>query len=130
VSTPAADEPPGALAPVPAVRLLTSAELLRGAFHDLPGAHEPGSVRTAYPGLAATTFRSTLVVMPVGQRSPERTSDIEHVIVGIEGAFVFTIDGVDYRLGELDQLLVPIGVRWEYRNDAPSDSTYLSIVGP
>ena len=125
MSTPEADERPG-----PTVRLLTSEELLRHPFHDLPGADQPGSVRTAYPALKATTFRSTLVVMPVGQRSPERLSDIEHVIVGIEGAFVFTIDGLDYRVGQLDQLLVPIGVRWAYRNDAPSDSSYLSIVGP
>ena len=130
MSTPTPDERFGAFVRIPQVRHLPAAELLRGGFTGLPGAEVPGLVRTAYPGLEATTFRSTLVVMPPAQRSPERLSDIEHVIVGLEGAFVFTVDGVEYRVEELDQLLVPIGVRWSYRNDAPTDSSYLSIVGP
>ncbi|HEV3213341.1 MAG TPA: cupin domain-containing protein [Acidimicrobiales bacterium] len=129
MSTPSADAP-GADGAAPGVRLLTRAELLRGAVNDLPGTEGPGCARTAYPGLRAGTFRSTLMVMPVGQRSPARTSDIEHVIVVLEGAFVFTVDGVDYRVEALDQLFVPVGVVWEYQNAALAQSTYLAIVGP
>lgn len=126
VSTPRADGGPAG----PEVRLLTAAELLGGAVTDLLGAAEPGCERTAYPGLRASSFRSTLVVMPPGQRSPARTSDIEHVLVVLAGAFDFTIDGLGYHIERLDQLFVPVGVVWEYRNAARTESRYLAIVGP
>lgn len=111
-----------------AVRHLPRHELLAGGI-DLQG-DEGVFARTAYPGLVAGTFRSNLVVMPEGHQSPPRTSDIEHVIVVLEGAFVFTIDGIDYRIEALDQLFVPVGVVWEYVNAAPRESSYLAIVGP
>ena len=37
-------------------------------------------MRTAFQGLVAGTFKTTLVVMPMGQCSPARESDIEHII--------------------------------------------------
>jgi quercetin dioxygenase-like cupin family protein len=112
------------------VQVLTRSELISRAVNDLPGAERGGFLRTAFPGLAAATFRSTLVVMPLGQRSPPRESEIEHIIVVLEGSFLFRIDGADYEVGELDQILVPVGVDWEYQNTALGQSTYLSIVGP
>lgn len=114
----------------PTARVLTKEQLLRGVTHDLPGAVTGGTLRSAYPGLRATTFRNSLVVMPSGQRSPARESDIDHIIVVIEGAFVFTVDGVDYRVGELDQIFVPVGVHWEYQNGTVRQSSFLSFVGP
>jgi len=110
--------------------LLTKAQLLQRAFNDLPGAEGPGCARTAYPGLEAGTFRSTLIVMPTGQRSPPRTSDIEHVIVVLEGAFSFMVDDVEYRIEQLDQLFVPVGAVWSYQNAALAQSSFLAIVGP
>lgn len=81
-------------------------------------------------GLSAGTFKTTLVVMPVGQASPPRDSEIEHIIVVLEGAFEFRVGDEAYQLGLLDQLFVPVGVRWEYRNTSPDQSTFLSITGP
>ena len=112
------------------VTRLTRAELLEGVVNGLPGSDQGGFLRSAFPGLVATTFRSTLIVMPMGQRSPPRMSDIEHVIVVLEGAFLFQVDGVKYRVEELDQLFMPVGVQWEYQNAALAQSTFLAIVGP
>jgi quercetin dioxygenase-like cupin family protein len=121
--------PPGEAGGRP-VELLTRTDLLSRPVTDLPAAHLRGHVRTAYPGLAAETFRTTLVVMPAGQQSPPRTSEIDHIIVVLEGAFVFSIDDVRYRVEKLDQLLVPFGVVWEYENAAGGESSFLSVVGP
>jgi quercetin dioxygenase-like cupin family protein len=114
----------------PRAALLTRAALLQRAFNDLPGADRPGCARTAYPGLEAGSFRSTLIVMPTGQRSPPRASDIEHVIVVLEGTFFFTVDNVEYHVEQLDQLFVPVGVEWSYQNAALAQSSFLAIVGP
>lgn len=114
----------------PPVRVLTKRDLLRGMVTNLPGAETGGSLRTVYPGLVAGTFRSTLVVMPAGQHSPARQSQIEHIILVLEGAFLFIVDGTEYHVEELDQIFVPVGVRWEYQNASLGQSTFLSIVGP
>jgi quercetin dioxygenase-like cupin family protein len=115
--------------PLP-VQLLTRGELISRVVNDLPGGDRGGTLRSAYPGLSAGTFRSTLIVMPVGQRSPSRESDIEHIIVVLEGSFLFDIDGVKYQVNELDQIFVPVGVTWEYQNAELGQSAFLSIVGP
>ena len=115
---------------VPAVRVLTRAQLIRGAKHDLPGAQDEGTMRTAYPGLEAGTFKNTMITMPAGQRSPARYSEIEHIIVVIEGSFVFTVDDVDYEIHELDQIFVPVGVLWSYVNAELGQSSSFSFVGP
>jgi glyoxylate utilization-related uncharacterized protein len=112
------------------VRILTKAELIAEPIHDLPGAERGGFMRVVYRGLAAQSFSSTLIVMPVGQRSPARMSEIEHVIVVLEGAFLFRVDGAHYRIEELGQIFVPVGVQWEYQNAALQQSSFLSIVGP
>lgn len=112
------------------VQVLTRSELVSRGVNDLPGADRGGFLRTAFPGLVAANFRSTLVVMPLGQRSPPRQSEIEHILVVLEGSFLFRIDDAEYEVGELDQIFVPIGVVWEYQNTALGQSTYLSIVGP
>jgi quercetin dioxygenase-like cupin family protein len=119
----------GAGAPLP-VRVLTKRDLLRGMVTTLPGAETGGTLRTVYPGLEAGTFRSTLIVMPSGQRSPARDSEIEHIILVLEGAFLFIVDGVEYHVDELDQIFVPVGVRWEYLNASLGQSMFLSMVGP
>jgi len=116
-------------APLP-VRVLTRRELLRGMVTTLPGAETGGTLRTVYPGLEAGTFRSTLIVMPSGQRSPPRDSDIEHIILVLEGAFLFIVDSVEYHVEELDQIFVPVGVHWEYLNASLGQSMFLSMVGP
>lgn len=126
--TPAPDANGTSVGPSSAVTLLTRGRLFSDGT--ALGSVEDATSRTAYFGLVAATFRSTLIVMQRGQRSPPRTSDIEHVIVGLEGAFVFTIDGVEYRVEPVDQLFVPIGVVWEYVNAVESPSAYLAIVGP
>jgi len=112
----------------PRVTLLTRSRLF--ADGTALGSELDATSRMAYFGLVASTFRSTLIVMQAGQRSPPRTSDIEHVIVGLEGAFIFTIDGAEYRVEPVDQLFVPVGVVWEYVNAADVPSAYLAIVGP
>ena len=112
------------------VRVMTKRDLLRGMVTTLPGAETGGTLRTVYPGLEAGTFRSTLVVVPSGQRSPARDSEIEHIILVLEGAFLFIVDGVEYHVEELDQIFVPVGVRWEYLNASLGQSMFLSMVGP
>ena len=87
-------------------------------------------MRTAFQGLVAGTFKTTLVVMPMGQCSPARESDIEHIIVVLDGAFEFLVDDETYRLAPLDEIFVPVGVRWEYRNATLGQSSFLSITGP
>jgi quercetin dioxygenase-like cupin family protein len=119
----------GTEAPLP-VRVLTKRELLRGMVTTLPGAETGGTLRTVYPGLEAGTFRSTLVVVPSGQRSPPRDSAIEHIILVLEGAFLFVVDGVNYHVEEMDQIFVPVGVHWEYLNASLGQSMFLSMVGP
>jgi quercetin dioxygenase-like cupin family protein len=116
-------------APLP-VRVLTKRDLLRGMVTTLPGAETGGTLRTVYPGLEAGTFRSTLIVMPSGQRGPARDSEIEHIILVLEGAFLFIVEGVEYHVEELDQIFVPVGVRWEYLNASLGQSMFLSMVGP
>ena len=111
-------------------RILTESEWFSAPHQDLPGAKMPGTIRTAFHGLQATCFRSTLIAMPDSQCSPDRISEIEHVIVVLSGAFEFTVDGDSFRLDVLDQIYVPIGVHWSYRNVAASESRFLSIVGP
>jgi quercetin dioxygenase-like cupin family protein len=126
-----ADSKPEADAGTPLpVRVLTKRDLLRGMVTTLPGAETGGTLRTVYPGLEARTFRSTLIVVPSGQRSPARDSEIEHIILVLEGAFLFIVDGVDYQVEELDQIFVPVGVRWEYLNASLGQSMFLSMVGP
>ncbi len=114
----------------PPVRVLTKRELLRGMVTTLPGAETGGTLRTVYPGLEAGTFRSTLVVVPSGQRSPPRDSEIEHIILVLEGAFLFIVDGVEYHLDAMDQIFVPVGVHFEYLNASLEQSMFLSMVGP
>jgi quercetin dioxygenase-like cupin family protein len=109
---------------------MTFAELMAAANPPLPGSDAEGTRRTAYKGLVGSTFKTNLVVMPAGQRSPARESDIEHVIYVLEGAFEFDVEGTRYDVGVMDQILVPVGVRWEYRNSFDGESTFLSITGP
>jgi quercetin dioxygenase-like cupin family protein len=111
-------------------QILTKDELLLEPINDLPGAERGGSIRTAFKGLVAGTFKTNFVVMPVGQCSPPRTSEIEHIIVVLEGAFEFRVDSERHRLEVLDQIFVPVGVTWEYRNATLGQSTFLSITGP
>jgi quercetin dioxygenase-like cupin family protein len=119
----------GTGAPLP-VRVLTKRDLLRGMRTTLPGADTGGTLRTVYPGLEAGTFRSTLVVVPSGQRSPARDSEIEHIILVLKGAFIFIVDGVEYDVEEHDQIFVPVGVHFEYQNASLGQSIFLSMVGP
>jgi glyoxylate utilization-related uncharacterized protein len=112
------------------VRVLTKQQLIAEPIHDLPEAQRGGFMRVAFKGLSAGTFRSTLIVMPTGQSSPPRDSDIEHIIVVLAGSFEFIVDGDRYMVHEMDQIFVPVGVRWEYRNAALQESQFLSIVGP
>lgn len=115
--------------PLP-VRVLTKAAMLDHPVHDLPGAHEGGSLRVAFQGLEAGSFRSTLVVVPTGQVSPDRHSEIEHIIVVLDGSFTFVVDGDEFRLDEMDQIFVPVDVLWGYRNASLQQSSFLSITGP
>jgi quercetin dioxygenase-like cupin family protein len=115
--------------PLP-TRVLRRHELLVEPINDLPQAERGGFLRTAFKGLEAGTFRTTLVVMPVGQCSPPRLSEIEHIIVVLEGAFEFRVGGERDHLEPLDQIFVPVGVQWEYRNAVLGQSSFLSITGP
>jgi quercetin dioxygenase-like cupin family protein len=114
----------------PAVEVLTERQLLLEPINDLPGAERGGSLRTAYAGLRAGAFKTTLVVMPPGQCSPPRPSEIEHIIIVLDGAFEFRVDDQSHCLERLDQIFVPIGVNWEYRNAVLAQSSFLSITGP
>ena len=107
---------------------MTHAELLATANPPLPGAGTDGTRREAYRGLAGTAFATNLVVMPAGQRSPARESEVEHVIYVLEGSFEFAVEGDRYEVATMGQIFVPPGVRWEYRNSADATSTFLSVV--
>ena len=113
-----------------AVRVMTHAELMASANPPLPGSDADGTRRTAYEGLVAGTFKVNVVVMPAGQRSPPRESEIEHIMYVLEGSFEFDVEGVVYEVGTMDQIFVPVAVRWEYRNTFAGQSTFLSITGP
>jgi quercetin dioxygenase-like cupin family protein len=115
---------------VTAVRVMTHAELMTSANAPLPGSDTVGTRRTAYKGLVAGTFKVNLVVMPQGQRSPARESEIEHIIYVVEGSFEFDVEGVAYDVAARDQIFVPVGVHWEYRNTFAGQSTFLSVTGP
>ena len=108
-------------------RVMTCAELMASMNPPLPGAGVDGTRRTAYMGLAGSTFQTNLVVMPEDQRSTSRQSDIEHVIYVLEGSFAFDVGETSFELAAMDQIFVPIGVRWEYRNTFAGPSTFLSI---
>jgi quercetin dioxygenase-like cupin family protein len=110
-------------------RVLRRHDLLVEPINDLPRAEQGGFLRTAYKGLEAGTFRTTLVVVPLGQCSPPRLSEIEHIIVVLEGALEFRVDDVRYRLEALDQIFVPVGVHWEYRNAVLAVSSFISVTG-
>jgi quercetin dioxygenase-like cupin family protein len=112
------------------VQILSKDDLIRGLVSDLPGADRDGYHRSAYPGIVGTDFRSTMVVVPLGQRSTARQATFEHIIVVLEGAFLFTVDGVGYRVEQLGQILIPIGVTWEYENAELRQSSFLSITAP
>lgn len=114
----------------PVVQVLSKDDLIRGLIHDLPGADRGGFMRSAYPGLIGAKFRSSMVVVPSGQRCPAREAAIEHIIWILEGAFVFIVDGVDYRVEQLGQILIPIGVNWQYQNAALGQSSFISITAP
>lgn len=114
----------------PLVQVLSKDDLIGRLVHDLPGADRGGFLRSAYPGLAATKFRSTMVVVPSGQRCPAREAAIDHIIVVLSGAFLFIVDGVAYRVKKLGQILIPIGVNWEYQNAVLKQSSFLSITAP
>jgi quercetin dioxygenase-like cupin family protein len=114
---------------VSTTRVMTYAELMASVNPPLPDADVDGTRRTAYKGLVGGTFQTNLVVMPEGQRSPARESDIEHVIYVLEGSFQFDVEGTCYQVATMDQILVPVGVRWEYRNSFDGPSTFLSITG-
>ena len=109
---------------------MTHAELMASANPPLPESDVDGTRRTAYAGLVAGTFKTNLVVMPQGQRSPARVSEIEHIIYVLEGSFEFNVEGARYDVSATDQIFVPVGVRWEYRNSSAGESTFLSITGP
>jgi quercetin dioxygenase-like cupin family protein len=109
---------------------MTHAELMLSANPPLPGSDTDGTLRTAYKGLVARTFKINVVVMPQDQRSPPRESEIEHIIYVLEGSFEFDVEGVVYDVGTMDQIFVPVAVRWEYRNTYSGQSTFLSITGP
>lgn len=110
--------------------VLTKQEMTAQPNNTLPGAEREGSLRTSFKGLTAGTFKTNLVVMPAGQCSPPRASEIEHIIYVLEGSFEFLVDGAPHLLAELDQIRVPVGVLWEYRNAALAQSVFLSITGP
>lgn len=112
------------------VRVLTRAQLLERPTHDLPGAREGGSLRVVFKGLEAGTFKSTLVVVPTGQASPPRQSEIEHIVLVLDGSFTFAVGDDEYRLDAMDQIFVPVGPQWGYRNAALQQSSFLSITGP
>lgn len=114
----------------PLVRVLSRDDLIRGLVSDLPGADRGGYLRSAYPGIVGTDFRSTMVVVPLGQRSTARQATFEHIIVVLEGAFLFTVDGVGYGVEQLGQILIPIGVTWGYENAELKQSSFLSITAP
>ena len=114
----------------PLVRVLSRDDLISGLKSDLPGADRGGYLRSAYPGIVGADFRSTMVVVPMGQRSTEREATFEHIIFVLEGAFIFTVDGVGYRVAHLGQILIPVGVSWGYQNAELGQSSFLSITAP
>jgi quercetin dioxygenase-like cupin family protein len=68
--------------------------------------------------------------LPIGQGSPVHTSKIEHVITVLEGSVEFIVDGVHYRLEKLDQLFIPPGLPFEYRNVALQYSWFFNVISP
>jgi mannose-6-phosphate isomerase-like protein (cupin superfamily) len=48
----------------------------------------------------------------------------------VEGSFEFNVEGAAYEVAARDQIFVPVGVRWDYRNTFGGQSTFLSITGP
>jgi quercetin dioxygenase-like cupin family protein len=112
----------------PAALTLSRDDLFATELPRLPGAATTGFDRAAYRGLGTTFFQTNAVVLPVDQRSTARASEVDHVIVVLEGGLVVSVDGTEYSVGPWDQIFVPANVDWHYRNAHPSTTTFLSIV--
>ena len=110
------------------VTVLRRAELFAAALPALPGAARPGGARAAYRGLATPHFRTNIVVVPGLQRSTPRASEVDHVIMILDGSIEVSVDGRAAALERWDQILVPARVDWEYRNPAEQEATFVSVV--
>lgn len=110
------------------VTVLRATELFATELPALPGAREPGGARAAYRGLATPHFWTNVVVIPGLQRSTPRASEVDHVIMILDGSVEFSVDGRASTLRRWDQILVPAMVDWEYRNPAEQEATFVSVV--
>ena len=111
-------------------RRLAAADWFAHPNNRLPFADVGGTLRTHFRGLTSTRVRTSLIVLPIGQCSPVHTSKIEHVITVLEGAVEFIVDGAHFRLEKLDQLFIPAGLAFEYRNVALQYSWFFNVISP
>lgn len=110
-------------------QVLSRAALFDRRLPDLPGANEPGYARTAFKGLAGAEFKTNVVAVPTGQRSTERVSVVDHIILVLKGEFELAVEGEMHVLDEWAQIFVPRGISWSYRNVGQTDATFVSITG-
>jgi mannose-6-phosphate isomerase-like protein (cupin superfamily) len=113
---------------VNATVVLTREALFAAQLPALPGADRSGQVRSAYRGLATPHFRTNIVVVPGEQVSTPRASEVDHVVMVLEGCITVSVDGTEYDVDTWAQILVPAHVEWSYRNPRPGRAVFVSVV--
>lgn len=111
------------------IRYLKFDALLSQPVHDLSEATSVGYQRVLFRGLKASNCATSLLFLPVGQKSPPHASNSEHIITVLEGAVIFRTSDSQFLLRRLDQLFIPARVTYEYFNSALESSYLLSVMG-
>lgn len=112
-------------------RLLSKQELLarpRYPRFKLPGAEMGGYGRVAYTGLRASNAQMGMLYIPVGQGSPAHSAGTEHLIMVLEGEMIFTLGDEEFRVGEWDQIFLPAGQFYSYRNGGSIGAWFCNVV--
>ena len=108
----------------------TRAFAVHGAAMPAGRRHGERSAPSIRPGGGTISFPADRCAVRPAQPSPGL--QIEHIIFVLEGAFlfiVFIVDGVEHYVDAMDQISVPVGVRFEYLNASLGQSMFLSMVG-
>jgi quercetin dioxygenase-like cupin family protein len=111
-------------------RFLSRTELLASPFTSGRDGATFADMRVAYRGLVASKARCSLTALPVGQRIPAHSTNVEHIFVLHEGALDIVVEGERFRLHKMDELFVPVGKTFEIINVALETSTWLTVICP
>jgi len=110
------------------VRILREAEFFRSPTNNIRNEAEFGFHRTLWYGLRGTHTTTSVVVLPVGQSCEPHSSPAEHIITVLSGRLFFSAGAHSIDLLPFDQIFVPPGVEYWYRNTARTDTWFFNVV--